>query len=153
MQVTAIRRVVIVLTFFVQVKRNLTSDARYDAVGSSSLREELFKTYLKANGEAKSTVTDNSKLEDPTSTKESKEERRQRAVREREQRVRADRERVDANIDKSKHAMNQGEGELEFRCAMCSTTNVNCALIHYIITCRSLLTDAIREPQVRQSPF
>jgi len=46
------------------VKKEITSDPRYDAVGSSTLREELFNSYLKANGtttapNADSTAGDN----------------------------------------------------------------------------------------------
>ena len=64
-----------------QVKRNIVDDPRYDAVGSSSLREELFNTYLKAHGgSGKQTVTTSvpeaEKPDSATMTQEEKERQR-----------------------------------------------------------------------------
>lgn len=86
-------------------------------MGSSSLREELFKTYLKAVPQVTSDQTNSSKEQKSSETKE---ERKQRAVREREQKVRTERQTVEASINQSKKVMNQEEGDLEFRCAMCT---------------------------------
>ncbi|KAG2367394.1 Hsp90 protein-domain-containing protein [Suillus spraguei] len=114
------------------VKRKISHDARYDAVGSSSLREELFQTFLKAHGSSSSYST-SIKVKDETckdGTEEDAEQKRrdkkEQALKEREQKVRADRSRMDAEIGRSKMGLNLEEGEREFR---------------------TLLTDAVRDPQ------
>ncbi|TFY63407.1 hypothetical protein EVJ58_g3272 [Rhodofomes roseus] len=121
------------------VKRKIVDDPRYDAVGSSSLREELFNTYLKAHGEPSSSEmptdaqaadshTDGTNAEDSAEERERKRrERKERAVKDREERVKAERSKVEADIDRSRMGLNKEEGELEFR---------------------TMLTDAIRDPQV-----
>ncbi|KAK7049537.1 hypothetical protein VNI00_005568 [Paramarasmius palmivorus] len=113
------------------VKKDLISDPRYDAVGSSSLREELFNTFVKAKSgsPAQATKTEASAAGGDAvaqQDKEDREERRKRAVREREEKVRAERDRLEASIGRSKLDLNKEEGELAFK---------------------SLLTDAIRDPQ------
>ncbi|KAJ8482248.1 hypothetical protein ONZ45_g15022 [Pleurotus djamor] len=114
-----------------EVKRKLVHDPRYDAVGSSSLREELFNTYLKA-GKWKDSSSpslpseqQSSKTAEDADTETRKKERKERAVKEREQKVKAERGRVEAEIDRSRKGLSKEEGEREFM---------------------SLLTDAIREP-------
>ncbi|KAG1820201.1 Hsp90 protein-domain-containing protein [Suillus subaureus] len=114
------------------VKRRLSHDARYDAVGSSSLREELFQTFLKAHGSS-SSHSASTKIKDEAckhATEEDAEQRRrhkkEQALKEREQKVKADRSRMDAEIGRSKMGLNLEEGEREFR---------------------TLLTDAVRDPQ------
>ncbi|KAI9513344.1 Hsp90 protein-domain-containing protein [Russula earlei] len=113
------------------VKKRISDDPRYDAVGSSSLREELFNTLLSA--QSNRTVPDQSEKQgvDISSTEQGDETRTRKvrnaqAVKEREERVKAERERVQATIEKSRIGLNREEGELQFR---------------------TLLTDAIREPQ------
>ncbi|KLO09674.1 hypothetical protein SCHPADRAFT_879154 [Schizopora paradoxa] len=114
------------------VKRGLDKDPRYDAVGSSSLREELFNTYVKTLGSSEPSASpsrDTAPSESgPSNTDDKKKrdkERKERAVREREAQVRRERERLEREVDRSKTAMSREEGELEFL---------------------SMLTDAIREP-------
>ncbi|KAG1892466.1 Hsp90 protein-domain-containing protein [Suillus subluteus] len=114
------------------VKRKISHDARYDTVGSSSLREELFQTFLKAHGSSSSHST-STKVKDETckhGTEEDAERKRrdkkEQALKEREQKVKADRSRMDAEIGRSKMGLNLEEGEREFR---------------------TLLTDAVRDPQ------
>ena len=110
---------------FHQAKRGLDKDPRYDAVGSSSLREELFKTYVKTLG----TSTSSASSSGPTATldigpsniddkKKRDKERKERAVREREGQVRRERERVERDVDRSKSALSREEGELDFLCAI-----------------------------------
>ncbi|KAJ7591081.1 Hsp90 protein-domain-containing protein [Mycena floridula] len=108
------------------VKRGLVSDPRYDAVGSSSLREELFNVFLKAvtNPVTEAPESSSTSLPKPT---ESKMDRKERAVREREEQVRAERQRLETDIGKSKSNLNRGEEESDFK---------------------TMLTDAIRDPQV-----
>ncbi|KAI0092715.1 hypothetical protein BDY19DRAFT_990412 [Irpex rosettiformis] len=124
------------------VKKGITSDPRYDAVGSSSLREELFHTYLKANGAVSTTADEGTKSdvdqavkseskateeEDEIEKDRRRKERKERAVKEREEKIQAERTKVNADIDRSRSGLNKGEAELEFR---------------------TMLTDAIRDPQV-----
>ena len=45
-------------------------------------------------------------------------DRKAHAVKEREERIRAERDRVQANIEKSRVDLNKEEGELQFRCAI-----------------------------------
>lgn len=80
-------------------------------------------------------------------------ERKERAVKEREQQVRTERSKVDAEIDKSRQGLNKGEGELEFKCVtyfyvlgfqIRGATNILLSLSY-----RTMLVDAIRDPQVR----
>ncbi|KAI9001432.1 hypothetical protein BD414DRAFT_452913 [Trametes punicea] len=121
-----------------EIKKDLVSDPRYDAVGSSSLREELFNTFIKAGASDAATNTpagDNAvsqqsretPVEDEDERERRRKERTERAVREREEKVRAERSKVEAAIDRSKLGLTKEEGELDFR---------------------TLLTDAIRDPQV-----
>ncbi|KAK7695992.1 hypothetical protein QCA50_000632 [Cerrena zonata] len=122
-------------TIWKDVKRNIVNDPRYDAVGSSSLREELFNVYLKAHGgsgnEAPSQSLEAEKSDPAPMTEAEKErqrrERKDRAVKEREDKVRAERNKLEADIHKSRQGLNKGEGEAEFK---------------------TMLTDAIRDPQV-----
>ncbi|THH19791.1 hypothetical protein EW146_g1461 [Bondarzewia mesenterica] len=118
------------------VKHKITDDPRYDAVGSSSLREELFNTFLKAQssgsiaGSEKTTDTkppDTGAIEDDGEKERKRKERKERAVKEREEKIKTERGRVEADINKSRMGLTKEEGELEFR---------------------TLLTDAIRDPQV-----
>ncbi|KAI0750668.1 hypothetical protein C8Q80DRAFT_1100024 [Daedaleopsis nitida] len=123
---------------WVEIKKHLTSDPRYDAVGSSSLREELFNTYVKAgasdvtaqpsSGDPPSQAQPSPKPEEDEEERERRlKERKERAVKEREEKVKAQRTKLEADIDRSKLSLNKEEGELEFR---------------------TMLTDAIRDPQV-----
>jgi hypothetical protein len=111
------------------VKKKVSDDPRYDAVGSSSLREELFATFLKASGSIPTSATTNENekpaqhpmdvdKEDGDVEKERKrKERQEKAVREREEKIRVERDRVEAGINKSKMGLTREEGELQFRFA------------------------------------
>lgn len=109
----------------IQIKKHLVSDPRYDAVGSSSLREELFNTYLKAgvaSDEPAETSTskdgaEQQPAEDDHERDRRKKERKERAVLDRENKVRVERSKVNAEIDRSKLGLTREEGELGFRCA------------------------------------
>ncbi|KIJ70580.1 hypothetical protein HYDPIDRAFT_78529 [Hydnomerulius pinastri MD-312] len=118
------------------IKRKLSDDLRYDAVGSSSLREELFNTFLKAHGSSSSNTKTNNAEDDeprtnePVDEKEAerrRKEKKERALKEREEKVRAQRGRTEAEIGRSRVGLSKEEGEREFR---------------------TLLTDAIRDPQL-----
>ena len=107
-------------------KRKISSDPRYEAVGSSSLREELFNTFLKvkAGGSADSHPVassshspDKKTEEDPEEAERKKKEKRERALKEREQQVKAGLSRVEAQIERSRAGLNKEEDERDFRCA------------------------------------
>lgn len=124
--------------FSSQVKRQVVNDPRYDAVGSSSMREELFNTFMKAHGT--STIPESSTNETPVEEGEhadgkedhidkaererKRREKKERAVKEREEKVKAERNKVAADIDRSRMGLNKEEGELEFRCAACLAFNL-----------------------------
>jgi hypothetical protein len=104
-----------------QAKSKISKDPRYDAVGSSSLREELYNTFIKAQ-DAPHSSEKSDVVEDVGAAVEntaSKQERRERAVREREAHVRTERQKLEADIDRSKFTLNREEGEELFRCAGC----------------------------------
>lgn len=119
--------------FIFQVKRKLSTDPRYDAVGSSSLREELFNTFLKGvslvsapapqpaqpKEETSHTVEDEETMElDEAEQRRQRKERKERAVKEREDRVRAERSRLEADIGRSRMDIHKEEGESMFKCAV-----------------------------------
>ena len=111
------------MTLCTQVKKAISADPRYDAVGSSSLREELFNTFL--NSPSTRTVPDPSDkpVEDTASVEgvdetQKRKDRKAQAVKEREEKIKAERDRVQAYIEKSRVGLNKEEGELQFRCAI-----------------------------------
>ncbi|KAI0053625.1 HSP90-domain-containing protein [Auriscalpium vulgare] len=121
-------------TMWKDVKRDLTSDHRYDAIGSSSLREELFRTFLKAQesraaGDDSRSIAsdhDHGAVDNDADKAKKRKDRKEQAVKEREEKVKAERDRLEADINQSRMGLNKEEAELEFR---------------------TLLVDAIREPQ------
>jgi hypothetical protein len=104
-----------ILTLCTQVKKAISADPRYDAVGSSSLREELFDTFL--TSQSNKTVTDpidkpafdTASIEGVDGTQKRK-DRKAQAVKEREEKIKAERDRVQANIEKSRVDLNKEEG-------------------------------------------
>ncbi|KIJ53807.1 hypothetical protein M422DRAFT_25572 [Sphaerobolus stellatus SS14] len=118
-----------------EVKRKIDpKDRRYDAVGSSSLREELFNTYLKTLEQSSTSATTSNQ---PSATDEAskaedealkRKQRAERSIREREEKVRRERQDVERQIGKTRGAVSREEGEQEFM---------------------TLLTDAVRDLQAR----
>ncbi|KZO90091.1 hypothetical protein CALVIDRAFT_542992 [Calocera viscosa TUFC12733] len=100
-----------------EVKRGFARDPRYDAVGSSSRREELFNNYLASLRAPAPAPAAGEKHE-------SKLERQQRALRERESHVREGLRRAEREAEASRSLLGAEEGEREFG---------------------SLLVDAVRE--------
>jgi predicted nuclease with TOPRIM domain len=108
------------------VKRKVSDDPRYDAVGSSSLREELFNTFVKASTSSSNTVPTASETKEthqnPGPLEEGVQERlrlerKSKAVKDREEKVKAERDRLEVDIGRSRMGLNRDEGEREFRCA------------------------------------
>ena len=110
------------------MKRKIVDDPRYDAVGSSHLREELFDTFLKAHdsastpegrqsGDADANRDADDHPDDGVDQEQKRKDRKERAVKEREEKIKAERNKLGAEIDRSRIAINREEGDLEFRCA------------------------------------
>lgn len=120
-------------SLWADVKKHLSSDPRYDAVGSSSLREELFTAWLAGRtAPPPPTSPPAAGAEEGKAPKhESKLERQQRALRERESQVRREKDRLDREVERSRGQVSLEEGEREFG---------------------SLLVDAVREVDVRPFP-
>ncbi|KAF8522886.1 hypothetical protein BU17DRAFT_75079 [Hysterangium stoloniferum] len=120
------------------VKRKIDSkDPRYDAVNSSSLREELFGTYIKTLAQttlefSKSNQEDEQKTadqdQDQVDYDARKKERAERSLREREEKIRRERAGLEREIGRTRGALGREEGEREFT---------------------TLLTDAVRDPQAK----
>ena len=55
--------------------------------------------------------------EDDADKERRKRERKERAVKEREAKIKAERSKLDAEIDRSRSGLNKEESEREFRCA------------------------------------
>ncbi|KAG6332715.1 hypothetical protein ID866_6376 [Astraeus odoratus] len=119
-------------TLWKDIKRKLSHDTRYDVVGSSSLREELFDAFVKAEAQSvdvprKQQATSGAPEHDESEAMRRRRERKERALKEREEKVRAQRARVEAEIGRARVNLSKEEGEREF----CT-----------------LLVDAIRDPQL-----
>ncbi|PPQ69873.1 hypothetical protein CVT24_003208 [Panaeolus cyanescens] len=118
-----------------EAKKLVYKDPRYDAVGSSSLREELYQTFVKGTSGKSSTETPAEKAKAPekdadameVDEAEDKQKRREKAVKEREAKVIEERQRLEARNEKTKKGMNMEEGERVFM---------------------TMLTDAIRDPKM-----
>ncbi|KZT41872.1 hypothetical protein SISSUDRAFT_981034 [Sistotremastrum suecicum HHB10207 ss-3] len=108
-----------------EIKRSIADDPRYEAVGSSTLREELFSTYLKTLSNSTAPTQRDDEVMDPKVSAREKKERRERAVKERESQVLAEKQLLDNQIDRSRTGLSREENEREFL---------------------SLLVDAVREP-------
>ena len=103
------------------VKKAFVKDSRYDAVGSSSLREELYEAFVKTLEETKmgaNTGSGSSNIEDRPKAPEDdpeKRRRREKAVREREEMVKAEKEKVEKANARSRAGLSLEEGELSFK--------------------------------------
>ncbi|GAA6000943.1 hypothetical protein JCM5350_005595, partial [Sporobolomyces pararoseus] len=107
---------------WIDVKKRHSSDPRYAAVNSSSLREQLFKNHLSSlssssrptasTSTSTSTATDSS-----TKTTPSKEDRAARAaasLKEREEKVRLEKEKIERNAQQARGNLGKEEAEREF---------------------------------------
>jgi len=90
------------------VKRKISHDPRYDAVGSSSLRAELFETHMKKLATEQANETPEQAAE--RKLRERK-ERQAASLREREGQVRDLQAKVSEDVDKSRASAGREEGE------------------------------------------
>jgi hypothetical protein len=92
----------------------MISDPRYDAVGSSSLRAELFQRHVKNL----SVQADTSQTETPeqAAAKKARErkEKAQASLRERQQAVQGEKMRLERDLQRSKYGAGKEDGEREF---------------------------------------
>lgn len=103
-------------------KKHFQKDPRYDEVGSSSLREELYETFAKMQSQDDATPSTTVDTADPrtsnsgaTTTEDERKRRREKAVKEREERVRLEKEKVEQANAKSRVGLTQAETELTFK--------------------------------------
>ncbi|KAL1413535.1 hypothetical protein Q8F55_001309 [Vanrija albida] len=94
------------------VKKLVASDPRYDAVGSSSLRAELFASHVKklAEGGGKPETAEEAAERKIRERKE----RQQASLRDRESKVREHQVQVSADVDKSRTGATREQGERVF---------------------------------------
>jgi hypothetical protein len=101
-----------------QAKKGISNDPRYEAVGSSSRREELFHTYMKEmSGKAPEQHPQFADKGSTATIDTQPADRRTRAIREREEKVRAMRQTLTGEIEQSKIGIDIEEGERSFSCA------------------------------------
>jgi len=100
-----------------QTKRSLSGDRRYDAIGSSSLREELFNAFMKGRALEPTRFEEPMPVVSQGETQEDHQGRKERAVKEREEKVKAELGRLKTNIERTKIVSNKVEGERIFMCA------------------------------------
>ena len=106
------------------VKRGIASDPRYDAVGSSSLRQEIFEGYIKK----KQAAAANGTSETPEQRRaREKKEKAEASLREREAKIREEKEKVNKEVGRSRAGAGREEAERLFG---------------------SLLVDQVRDPEL-----
>lgn len=97
-------------------------------------------------------IDENDGIENEVLDEEQKQQKRkERAVKEREDKVNAELGRLELDIARSRRGIHQEEGERDFKCAIYIyfMQAGSLALNGYPFCYRSLLTDAVRDPQVR----
>lgn len=95
-----------------QTKKGISSDPRYDAVGSSSLREELFNTYIR---KLASTSTKHETAEEIAERKlKERKAKEEASLRGRQAKVREEQERATREANKSRAGAGREEAERVF---------------------------------------
>lgn len=135
-----------------EVKKEFQEDLRYEAVGSSTLREELYEVFLKSLKEARMKgaievpATGNTierlarpeeggldgEADSKPSGGDEKKRRREKAVREREERVHLEKERTARENARGRAGLNLEEAELAFRCVFYCTPTLTGALLTFL---------------------
>lgn len=99
-------------SIWAEVKRSVSSDPRYDAVGSSTLRQELFDTHVKKLASS-STVSETPEEAAQRKVRERK-AKEEASLRERQARVQQEQEKVSQEANKSRAGASREEGERLF---------------------------------------
>ncbi|PWN50593.1 hypothetical protein IE53DRAFT_368777 [Violaceomyces palustris] len=114
----------------------LDSDPRYEAVGSSTRRSELFEEWLKGEKVRKVVVEVESRVEaeedEQARKKEERARERERAMKEREEKVRKEKARIEAKNRAALGEANREESMIQFN---------------------QLLIDAVKDPKMRWESF
>ena len=101
------------------VKKQLQKDPRYDAVGSSRLREELFETFIKTITSAQDDLDVAGASQDVErlgmDPEDDRKRRQEKAVREREEKVRRTQAKLEEQNALSRAGLNLEEAELAFK--------------------------------------
>ena len=121
----------IIFSPHLQVKGSMTSDPRYDAVGSSSLRAELFQRHIKSLASQAESARTETPEEIAAKKARERKEKAQASLRERQQQVQGEKIRLERDVMKSKLGAGREDGEREFG---------------------SLLIQAVREHNVSHHP-
>jgi molecular chaperone GrpE (heat shock protein) len=99
-------------SIWADVKKPISSDPRYDAVGSSTLRQELFDTHIKKLASSSAIQeTPEQAAERKIRERKAKEEA---SLRERQARVQQEQEKVNQEANKSRAGASREEGERLF---------------------------------------
>ncbi|CDZ98049.1 Transcription factor CA150 [Phaffia rhodozyma] len=121
------------------VKRKFERDPRYDAVGSSSLREELFQSFLKrpskqtTSAESKSSSAPLTAAELEAQKAKDKKERAEASLREREEKVRAQQGKIRLETGRARGMVGREEAEREFGSLLVDTVKEHDASwSHYV---------------------
>ncbi|WWD17407.1 hypothetical protein CI109_101848 [Kwoniella shandongensis] len=100
-------------SIWTEVKRGLTSDPRYDAVGSSSLREELFNNYVRKLASTSSQQPESKEDEAARKLAERK-AKAEASLKEREAKIRQEKQKLEAETNKSRVGAGREEAERLF---------------------------------------
>ncbi|KAK8864295.1 hypothetical protein IAR55_001541 [Kwoniella newhampshirensis] len=96
-----------------EVKRDLTSDPRYDAVGSSSLREDLFNNHVRKLASTSSQQPE-SKEEEAARKLSERKAKAEASLKDREAKIRQEKQRLEAETNKSRVGAGREEAERLF---------------------------------------
>lgn len=98
-------------SLWTEIKKSLSSDPRYDAVGSSTLREELFQSHIRKLASSSTGETAEQAAERKLAERKAKQEA---SLRERQQAVGIQKEQVEKDVGRSKKGAGREEGERVF---------------------------------------
>ena len=97
-----------------EIKRGISNDARYDAVGSSSLREELFAGYIRKLASTSAAQQSESTEEAAERKRQERKEKEEASLRERQARVSEVQQQVTKDMSKSRAGAGREEAERLF---------------------------------------
>ncbi|WRT66235.1 uncharacterized protein IL334_003188 [Kwoniella shivajii] len=121
-----------------EVKRPLSKDSRYDAVGSSSLREELFNNYIRKLASSSSSQP-LSKEEEAAKKLSERKAKAEASLREREAKIRNEKQKLEMETNKSRAGAGREEAERLF-CSLL-VDQVRDSDVTWIAASRSLESD------------
>lgn len=126
-----------------QIKQGMVSDPRYDAVGSSSLRESLFNQYKQGLAWPLTQGYDEVK-QDGQDKKMSKEERAKASLQVRERAVRDAQQQSSRDLQRSRQGAEREEGEREYGSLLVQAVRDHSVSLQIVATQRTWLNKAFR---------